>query len=316
MINLAIIIPAYKETYMEKALISISKQTNKNFKVYVGDDCSQYAIKSICDKFKNKINLSYHRFDTNLGRKDLVSQWHRCINLMNDEKWIWLFSDDDLADQHCVEKFYEALKVTNSFYDVYRFNTTVIDRDDKFISQAVESPQLENPMRLTLNILKWNRGNSMPDHIFKKAKYNELGGFINFIQAQGSDWATSINFSYPKGLYTIAGPHVYWRQSGQNISSEASRNKAKLIFGHLQFISWVNERFKKEDETIYGTKISEIKQESKNNLEMVIKFHYKGIPFLKFFNISMKISSIFKESIFKSAWFCLKINYRVFKYKY
>jgi len=316
MIELAIIIPAYKQEYFEKALNSICSQTNKNFNLYVGDDCSPYSLKEICNQFADRINLNYHRFEKNLGGKDLVAQWERCVNLAGDEKWIWLFSDDDLADSNCVEKFYEALSITSSFYDVYRFNTSIIDADDIFLAAARVSPKLENPMSLAINILKWKRGNSMPDHIFKKQKYNELGGFVNFIQGQASDWATSINFSYPKGLYTIEGPRVEWRRSGKNISSNAAKNKSRLIFGHLEFIYWINNKFNNADQYIYGVKLSEIHIESKNNLAMVLKSHYKGIPWHKFIEIALIISKAFNEPLLKSFMFCFKINYVVFRSKY
>lgn len=316
MIDLAIIIPAYKEEYLEKAINSICTQTNKNFNLYVADDFGPSSIKKVCDTFKNEINLIYHRFEQNLGNKDLVAQWERCVNLIGEEKWIWLFSDDDLADKDCVEKFYNTLEITNSFYDVYRFNTSIIDSNDNFIAQAEFSPEVENPMSLALNILKWKRGNSMPDHIFKKKKYIELGGFINFIQAQASDWATSINFAYPKGLYTISGPKVNWRRSGKNISSTAAKNRSSLIFGHLQFISWVNLKFKEIDEIRYNIRLNEICIESKSNLAMVFKSHYKGIPWNKFLKITFIISKIFKFSMLKSLMFCLKINYVVFRTKY
>ena len=131
MSDLAIIIPAYKETFLEEAIQSISSQTCKDFTLYVGDDCSPYPLKNIVDNYTGKIKIIYHRFETNIGGKDLVAQWERCIALSKNEKWIWLFSDDDVMEPNCVASFYKAIKETSSYYDVYHFNVNIIDEHSK-----------------------------------------------------------------------------------------------------------------------------------------------------------------------------------------
>lgn len=106
---MAIVIPAYKITYLRETLESISRQTDKRFNLYIGDDCSPYDIESVVKEYENKIPLTYKRFDTNLGGKDLVAQWERCIEMTKDEEYIWLFSDDDTMDPECVASFYKVL---------------------------------------------------------------------------------------------------------------------------------------------------------------------------------------------------------------
>ncbi|MEJ7737943.1 MAG: glycosyltransferase [Chitinophagaceae bacterium] len=309
--DLAVVIPAYKVQFFDKALLSLSRQTNKNFTVYVGDDCSPGAIKAVCDKYNNLLSLHYHRFPSNLGGKDLVGQWERCAALMNGEKWLWLFSDDDIAEDQCVEYFYEALKKTNEGHDVYRFNTSVINEQDVDWAGADVSPEFENAMSLAKNILMGNRGNSMPDHIFRHSKYKELGGFINFDFAQAADWATSINFAYDHGLYTIAGPKVKWRWSGQNVSSLAQANKKQMIGGHIQFLEWINKRFTRSDETRCQVTLEEIREASLHNLNVIITTHYKGIPYASLLSIAAKIARIYDFSFWKAIKLCVAINYRM-----
>ena len=107
--KLAIVIPAYKDSFLKESLDSIVSQTCKNFTLYIGDDCSPYDLKMIVDKYKGSMNVVYKRFETNLGGKDLVAQWERCINLTQGEPYIWLFSDDDILENNCVEEFYKIL---------------------------------------------------------------------------------------------------------------------------------------------------------------------------------------------------------------
>lgn len=108
--SLAIVIPAYKSTFLAAALESIAAQTCKDFTLYVGDDCSPNPIGEIVDRYWDKINLVYKRFDTNLGGKDLVAQWERCIDMTQGEEWLWLFSDDDVMEEKCVEEFYKTIQ--------------------------------------------------------------------------------------------------------------------------------------------------------------------------------------------------------------
>src|SRR5271170_7833477 len=123
--TLAIVIPAYKTKYLDAALASIASQTNKNFKVYVCDDGSKEDIKSITEKYAGQLNLQFHRFDENLGKTDLVGHWNRSV-AMADEEWIWLFSDDDVMAPGCARAFFDALELTNSQHNLYRFNIEMI----------------------------------------------------------------------------------------------------------------------------------------------------------------------------------------------
>ena len=125
--RLAIVIPAYKATFLPAALDSIAIQTCKEFTLYVGDDCSPEPIGSIVEQYKDKVNLVYQRFDTNLGGKDLVAQWGRCIAMSREEPYIWLFSDDDVMEPNCVEELLRQIEKTEGYYDVYHFNVDIIN---------------------------------------------------------------------------------------------------------------------------------------------------------------------------------------------
>ena len=64
---LAIIIPFYKLTYFEETLQSLANQTDKRFKVYIGDDSSPENPLDLLGKFKEKFDFVYYKFDKNVG---------------------------------------------------------------------------------------------------------------------------------------------------------------------------------------------------------------------------------------------------------
>lgn len=274
---LAIIIPAFKSKYLKLALNSLAEQTCKDFHLYIGDDCSPENLMPIISEFNDRLEFTYHRFLNNIGAKDIVKQWNRCVALAGGEKWVWVFSDDDIADPYCVESFYRALESESiNSYDVYRFNTTMIDSEGASIVEGAESPAYEDSVTMAYELLMGRRGNSLPDHIFSKEKFDQYGGFVITDYGQGADWANSIKFSSEKGLYTIAGPRVHWRLSGDNISGNAAKNVRHKINGHLQFLTWVKKHFslleKKDNEAF-----AKIINACDYNLERVISYHFRMV---------------------------------------
>lgn len=214
---MAIVIPAYKETFLRQTLESIANQTDKRFHLYVGDDCSPYDLESIVNEFEDRIALTYKRFDTNLGGKDLVAQWERCIAMSEEEPYIWLFSDDDIMGENCVEQFYKSLPA-HPDYDVFHYDVDVIDKEGKVI-RKVRYPSEISSRELYRSKIKGSLECFVVEYIFSRKIYEKSGGFVRFDLAWGSDLATWVKFGQDKGIYTIPGAVVYWRSSGENIST-------------------------------------------------------------------------------------------------
>lgn len=272
--ELAIVIPAYKESYFDKALQSLAAQTNKNFTVYIGDDCSPHKLETIVDRYRSVMDIHYKKFNKNVGSKNIVYQWKRCIELSRNENWIWLFSDDDIVDKNAVENFFSISSKNKQRFDVYRFNTHVIDENDKLLSISPIGPMEESSHEMAYNLLIGLRGNSMPDHIFSRDIYNKCGGFVVTEFAQAADWATSILFSKEKGICIIPNSLLYWRFSGINISSIAKDKSRQMLIGHLQFIQWVLQHFSYLDDTSVIS-FPRMKEAALINLKNVIVNHYK-----------------------------------------
>ena len=57
---LAIIIPYFKLTFFEATLQSLANQTDKRFKVYIGDDASPHDCALVLNQFIGQFDLTYH----------------------------------------------------------------------------------------------------------------------------------------------------------------------------------------------------------------------------------------------------------------
>ena len=240
--RLAIVIPAYKAKYLKETLESISQQTCKDFTLYIGDDYSPEDIYSIVQKYKNKIEIVYKRFDSNLGGKNLVEQWKRCIDLTQDEEWIWLFSDDDIMGSKCVESFYNTIKTDN--YDVFHFNVKEIDQTGKETGKASYYPEIISSYSLYKGKMTGKLLSLVVENIFSRNIYKKTNGFQNFDLAWGSDTATWIKFCSDTGMKTIYTDYIYWRISPENITPTISQSIVERKLNALiKYLEWNKEFF-------------------------------------------------------------------------
>ena len=242
MSRLAIIIPVYKPDFLKEALECLAAQTCQDFTAYVGDDCSPHPLSEIVMPFKEKMNLHYTRFDSNLGAKDLIGQWERCVALAHDEEWLWLFSDDDQMDNNCVASFYRMLQL-HPDQKLFHFNVTVIDEmgkattDRRFIKKDFDERLSASnflKQRLTYKVNSF-----VVEYIVHRKTFEQLGGFVRYPLAWCSDDATWYQMSKPSGILTIPDARVYWRKSNTNItpnrSSSVQKQKLKAVTQFLQF---------------------------------------------------------------------------------
>lgn len=235
--KLAIIIPAYKAEYLDDCLRSIATQTNKNFNVYIGNDYSPYNIESIVVKYKDTIDIEYKKFDNNLGDISLIKQWERCIAMIDDEEWIWLFSDDDMMDPDCVESFYN-LQNENHDCNVFRFNLQVINSSGNVVRTTIY-PKEESAESFLMNRFSLKYDSAISNYIFSREAYDKFG-FKEFPLAWCSDDASVVNLSEGKSIITIPESNVQWRISDSNISSLSSDAvQRQKIFARLEYLRWL-----------------------------------------------------------------------------
>ena len=298
--NLAVVIPAYKRTFFARTLASLAAQTHRNFRVYIGDDCSPEGLEAIVDEFRPQFDIRYTRFSTNVGSNNLVGQWTRCMTLLGDEDWVWFFSDDDLATPNCVAALRALQAKTDG--EVYRFNTSTIDSDDREIGPTVGGPDFESSASMAFHLLHGRRGNSMPDHVFSRAVYERCGGFVHTPFAQGADWATSILFSQQKGMHIVQDGLVKWRKAGTSVSANVSKKRAQTMRGHYAFIAWLLTHFKTlRHAPVDGITYEAMAGAARKNLTDIIVTHYRGIPSSMYFFHLRFMREHFGDSPWKAA---------------
>lgn len=244
-IKLAIVIPAYRKTFLERAIRSVAQQTDRRFRLYVGDDGSPEQLEPVVRSAAAGCDFVFKRFDQNLGGRSLVQHWDRCIRLSR-EQWVWVFSDDDVMEPGCVEAFYRELEQTRGAYDLYRFNTLQVDAHDRVGSVSPSHPVVESSLEFAYHRLCGTRHSTFQELIFSRQAYDRIGALPDFPHAWCADDAAIILLGDRTGIRTIESPRVRFRMSGENITSrygDARINRGKRKASML-YLEWLMNHFR------------------------------------------------------------------------
>ena len=221
---LAIVIPYYKLTFFKETLDSLKNQTDKRFKVYIGDDESSENLYSLLGDYKGKFKYIYHRFKKNLGSTSLVQQWGRCIKMIGDEKWIMILGDDDVLEKNVIKFFYESLlDIEKNKISVVRFATRKINKKGICTSNVYYHPKIE----LATDFLFRDTRSSLSEYVFNRKQVNSIG-FKDFPLGWYSDILAVLEFSNFQKIFTINNAIVDIRIS--NLSISGNQNNLKLKF--------------------------------------------------------------------------------------
>jgi hypothetical protein len=236
---LAVVIPAFKARFFADALRSLARQTDRDFVVYVGDDDSPEDLRTICDGFAADLRIEYHRFPTRLGRTSLAGHWNRCVALSR-ERWVWLFSDDDLAESRCVAAFREGIAADERRCDVYRFPVGMVDGSDNVMFELTRFGEVQSPIEFILRRLQFRQMSFAVDKVFAREAFEREGGFVDFPCAWCSDDASWMAFARLTGMRQISGGGVYWRWSDLNLSATFAPIQREKIQAAVLFLEWLD----------------------------------------------------------------------------
>lgn len=226
---IAIIIPYFKLTFFEATLQSLANQTDKRFKVYIGDDASPDDCALVLNQFIGQFDLTYHRFETNIGGASLTQQWERCIALINDEDWLMILGDDDVLGENVVASFYRNLEEINrNGSQVIRFASRYIDEFQKPLKGYPDyfNPKLEKSEDSFYRNLLGQSRSSLSEYTFSKTSFRKFG-FYNYPLAWHSDDRAWLEFTDGNEIYSINEAIVEVRVTQESITGKKDNEIVK-----------------------------------------------------------------------------------------
>lgn len=231
---LAIIIPFYNIYFFKETLESLKSQTQKDFKVYIGNDGSPNDPTRLIETFSKELPIKYHHFQENMGARSLVQHWRRCVELIQDEEWICILGDDDVLATNFVEKFYKSLpRIKENKINVVRTPSQIIDDNGNITSAIFNHPEIENSLESFIKVFRDESRSSLSEYVFSRKVYQQFG-FADFPLAWHSDDLAWLQFSGFQNIYSLQNVVNKIRISSKNISGKsdnhAQKRKATLLF--------------------------------------------------------------------------------------
>lgn len=237
--TLAIVIPAFKAEFLDRALASLHGNDLARCRIYISDDGSPQAIAPIVERWRQRLPLQYHRFNQNLGASSLVAHWNRSVRLSH-EPWVWLPGDDDELEPGCVQAVLGRIDADgDATADLYRFNVVQIDASSAVSRDLPAYPPVLTASAFVRHRLEGSLASFAPEYVFRRAAWDAIGGFLDFPLAWCSDDATWTLLARGSGIRTVDGPRVRWRYSGLNISSHNAVHAVRKAEAATLFIGWL-----------------------------------------------------------------------------
>lgn len=296
---LAIVIPYYKLTFFEETLQSLANQTDKRFKVFIGDDASIEDPFVSLEKYKGNFDFVYHKFEENLGGISITKQWDRCIALTKNEEWFMVLGDDDYMSENFVSEFYESYNLFHESCNVVRYATKVIYQINGVHSELFINPSFETGIQFISRKINGNARGSLSELVLKKNEFLKYK-FTNYPSAFYSDDQIVIDMTSTKRIFSINGATVFVRVSSESLSGQAEINNDKLLLARFQFYEYlIKNKYRLLDtftrKVVIERLLSYTYQFKKHDVSPFLNLYFKSILFLDFkffFKISKKFIKI------------------------
>lgn len=304
MCRLAIVIPFFKIDFFEETIKSLSNQTNKNFKLYIGNDGSPNDPYPLIIKYFDDEKFEYYNYKENFGGTDIARQWERILENVKEE-WFVILGDDDFIENNFVEKFYTHLQNLKADINVFKVNTTLVDGQGKEIKSIMNSFNAQYYSSLEFAIMKINRrvNSSLSEHIFRLSKF-KITGFPFYPLAWNTDDMIILKMSDYKLLYFIPDSRVYVRIFDGSVTG-SSNNLEKKAESYEKFLIDVAKDFNTYNVPVKHIDkfINSVWRQKGNNYSHIIKkmYAYQGILGLikYYFILPYRISYSFIRNIYR-----------------
>ena len=233
------LLPAYKATYFEEALLSIKNQTYKDFKVLVSDDCSPEELEPIFNRtVGDDPRFTFRRNQENMGSRSLVSHWNLLVD-MCDTDYLMMASDDDVYDVRFLEEM-DKLVVKYPDVDLFRSKVRRITAQGEPFLEDPPVNEFDTHADFLFQTYNCPRLQCIANFMFKTEPLKRKGKFMDFPLAWFSDDATTM-ICAENGVCNTAKVHFGFRESGINISNDVKMNSKtiiKKINATEQFFDW------------------------------------------------------------------------------
>lgn len=248
MITFSILLPAYKATYLRECIDSIIAQTYTHWELIIINDASPEPIDSIVSTYHDT-RIHYHVNETNIGGKNLVTQWNLCLSKANGHYCICI-GDDDKLTPACLATYAKYIE-KYPFADILHGQTTIIDEQGEFVCHTTARPEWESAMSLLYNRTYNYKHQFIGDFCYACQSLKARGGFYALPLAWGSDDISAIIAAQKEGIVNTHEVIFLYRIHRNTISKQShtwSKLRAILLEAKWKWDFLRNKQNNQQDE--------------------------------------------------------------------
>lgn len=234
-----IAIPAYKMGFLGEAIESALNQTYKNIELLIVNDCSPQDLDTIVHRYLNDSRLHYYKNEKNIGSKDPVANWNKCLSYAKGE-FFSLLCDDDIYAPSFIE---EMLNLANRYpaTNVFRSRVKIIDNEGNLKNMYPSAPEWEDAIDYMWATISSYRLQTISEFMYRTNYIKQQGGYVPLPKAWCSDHASIIKFAKNGGIATCNKLLVNFRMSGLNISTNNSKYIREKVHAQTVYTQLINE---------------------------------------------------------------------------
>lgn len=214
-------VPAFKSAFLKECIESILNQTYAEFELIIINDASPNPINEIISLFKDT-RIKFFRNDQNIGAKDVVKNWNKCLQLAIGDYFI-LMGDDDKMEPNFLQEFDLLIKKYPNL-DIYHCRSKIINAQSEVISLTPSWPEYETVYDNIWHRIKGFRMQFISDFVYKTQALKDSGGFYFLPLAWASDDITAYKQIGSKGIAHTNFCLLNYRNSPITISNSGNIN--------------------------------------------------------------------------------------------
>lgn len=264
----SIAIPAYKATFLKRAIDSVLSQSYSNIELIIVNDKSPEDIQTIINSYKDT-RIRYYINEQNIGGTDPAKNWNKCLSYANGE-FFSLLCDDDLYAPTFVETM---LKLAEKYTDtnVFRARVKIIDGENNIIGLYPSVPEYESSLNYMVDDISGFRRQTISEFLYRTEHIKANGGYSSLPKAWCSDHLSVFKLSVEGGIASSNQLLVSFRESGINISTSNEKNVLAKIDANNQFTIQINKLLEKTPQSLFSYKELIL---TKRNAQQINAFTY------------------------------------------
>lgn len=229
-----IAIPAYKSQWLSKAIASALNQEYDNIELIIVDDHSPFVLRNIVEPFLSDRRVSYYYNNTNLGKKSIVYNWNKCVDLAHGEFFVLLCDDDVLYPNFVISLLALAAKYPTC--NVFHGHRAIVDDATGEIEEEKPWPEYESFESFSNAEYSGKRHHTITEFLYRTDFLKEEK-FEVFPVGYFSDNATILRLTKVGGIASTQSTVCQFRKSAEHITNNKKFEVGKAKAA-IQYFKW------------------------------------------------------------------------------